>query len=98
VKVLWTDSASAQLELIHNYVAQTSPEYAQRIVDQLTNRSKQIADFPFSGRMVPEYELEMVRELIEGSYRIIYLIKKEKEEIEVLAVTHSSRETLKPLG
>ena len=70
MKVLWTHTAIAQLELIHNYVAQTSPEYAQRIVDQLTNRSKQIANFPFSGRMVPEYELNVVRELIEGSYRI----------------------------
>ena len=97
MRVLWTDAAIAQLELIHNYVAQTSPEYAQRIVDQLTNRSKQIANFPFSGRMVPEYELNVVRELMEGSYRIIYLVKDEKEEIEVLAVIHSSRERLMPL-
>jgi toxin ParE1/3/4 len=97
VKVLWTDAAIAQLELIHNYVAQTSPEYALRIVDQLTNRSKQIANFPFSGRMVPEYELNVVRELIEGSYRMVYLVKDEKEEIEVLAVIHSSRESLMPL-
>ena len=97
MRVLWTDSAIAQLGLIHNYVAQTSPKYAQRIVDQLTNRSKQIANFPFSGRMVPEYELNVVRELIEGSYRIIYLIKDEKEQIEVLAVIHSSRERLMPL-
>ena len=95
MKVIWTDAASAQLDLIHNYVAQTSPEYAQRIVDQLTNRSKQIADFPFSGRMVPEYELNLMRELIEGSYRIIYLIKD--EQIEVLAVIHASRERLTPL-
>jgi toxin ParE1/3/4 len=96
VRVLWTGAAIAQLDLIHNYVAQTSPEYAQRIVDQLTNRSKQMADFPFSGRMVPEYELNVVRELIEGSYRIVYLIKEEQEQIEVLAVIHTSRERLKP--
>ncbi len=98
MKILWTDAAIAHLEIIHNYVAQTSPEYAQTVVDQLTRRSKQIANFPFSGRMVPEYELNIVRELIEGSYRIIYLIKDEKEQIEVLAVIHTSRERLKPLG
>lgn len=98
MKVVWTDAATAQLELIHNYVAQTSSDYAQRIVDQLTNRSKQIANFPFSGRIVPEYELNEVRELIEGSYRIIYLIKDEKQKFEVLAVIHSSRERLTPLG
>jgi toxin ParE1/3/4 len=97
VRVLWTDAALAQLELIHNFVAQTSSEYARRIVDQLTSRSKQIANFPFSGRMVYEYELHEVRELIEGSYRIIYLIKDQQEQIEIIAVINSSRERLKPL-
>ena len=98
MKVLWTDAAVAQLEAIHDYVAQTSPEYARRIVDRLTKRSIQIGVFPFSGRMVREYELNEVREVIEGSYRIIYLIKEDEDQIEVLAVIHSSREGLNPLG
>ena len=97
MKVLWTDAANAQLELINNYVAQTSQEYALKIVDQLTSRSQQIADFPFSGRMVPEYELDVVREVIDGSYRIVYLINNEQEQIEILAVIHTSRERFKPL-
>jgi len=75
VKVLWTDSAVAQLQTIHDYIAQTSPEYALSIVDRLTNRSIQIGRFPFSGRIVPEYELSEVREVIEGKYRIIYFIE-----------------------
>ena len=97
MKVLWTDAAVAQLEAIRDYIAQTSPEYARRIVDRLTKRSIQIAAFPFSGRMVPEYELNEVREVIEGSYRIIYLIKEDEGRIEVLAVIHASREGIKPL-
>ncbi len=60
MKVLWTDSALAQLQAIHDYLAQTSPEYALRIIDRLTKRSIQIARFPFSGRMVPEFELNEV--------------------------------------
>jgi len=35
VKVLWTDSALAQLQAIHDYLAQTSPEYALRIIDPI---------------------------------------------------------------
>ena len=89
MKVLWTKSAEAQLEAIHDYVAQTSPEYARRIVDNLTKRSIQIAAFPFSGRVVPEYDLNEIRELIEGPYRVIYLVRGEHEGIEVLAVIHS---------
>ena len=96
MKVLWTDSAVAQLQAIHDYLAQTSPEYALRIVDRLTKRSIQIAAFPLSGRMVPEYELNEVRELIEGRYRIIYLL--EAAQVQVLAVIHGAREELRPLG
>lgn len=98
MKVLWTDAAVAQLETIHDYLAQTSPEYARRIIDRLTKRSIQISAFPFSGRIVPEYELNEVREIIEGLHRIVYLIKEEESRIEVLAVIHGSREGLNPLG
>jgi toxin ParE1/3/4 len=96
VKVLWTESALAQLQAIHDYLAHTSPEYALRIVDRLTMRSAQLAAFPFSGRMVPEYELSEVREVIEEPYRIIYLIKSE-QKVEVLAVIHTSRDQIRPL-
>ncbi len=61
MKVLWTESALAQLQTIYDYLAQTSPEYALRVVDRLTERSIQIVAFPFSGRMVPEYDLNEVR-------------------------------------
>ena len=98
MRVLWTNAAVAQLEAIHDYVARTSPEYARRIVDRLTRRSVQISAFPFSGRIVSEYELNEVREIVEGSYRIIYLIKEGEGRVEVLAVIHSSREGLNPLG
>ena len=95
MKVLWTDSAVAQLQAIYGYLAQTSPEYALRIIDRLTRRSTQIAAFPLSGRMVPEYELNEVREVIEGRYRIIYLV--ESAQVQVLAVIHGAREQLRPL-
>ena len=56
------------------------------------SRSQQIADFPLSGRKVPEYEMEQIREVIEGSYRIIYHIKS--DQVDVLAVIHGSQDIL----
>ena len=90
MKVLWTASAVAQLQSINDYIAQTSPEYAMRIIDRLTRRSIQIAAFPFSGRIVPESERDDVREVIEGLYRIIYLV--ESTQVQVVAVIHGARE------
>ncbi len=53
------------------------------MVDRLTRRSEQIGDFPYSGRKVPEYDRDDLREVIEGSYRIIYRILS--DQIDVIA-------------
>ena len=92
MKVLWTDTAQEHLDAIHAYIAQDSREYALRMVDRLTHRSQQIAEFPLSGRRVPEYDMDQIREVIEGAYRIIYHIKR--DQIDVLAVVHSARHVL----
>ena len=55
MKVHWTDTARDHLRAIHAYVARNSPEYALRVVDRLTRRSQQIAEFPLSGREVAEF-------------------------------------------
>lgn len=52
-----------------------------------------IADFPFSGRKVPEYDIDQIREIIEGPYRIIYHIKP--DQIDVVAVIHGARGVLR---
>ncbi len=78
MKVHWTDTAEGHLDAIYAYIAQDSPEYAKRMVDRLTRRSQQIAKFPFSGRRVPEYDVDQIREVIEGSFRIIYPIKSDR--------------------
>lgn len=92
MNVRWTDTARGHLDAIHAYIAQDSPEYARRMVDRLTRRSQQIARFPLSGRRVPEYDLDQIREVIEGPYRIIYHIGP--DQIDVLAVIHGARNVL----
>jgi addiction module RelE/StbE family toxin len=93
MKIVWTATAQDHLDAIYAYISQDSQQYALRMVDRLTKRSNQIADAPFSGRRVPEYELEQIREVIEGAYRIIYYIKP--DQIDVLAVIHGARNVLR---
>jgi toxin ParE1/3/4 len=93
MNVQWTDTAQGHLDAIYHYIAQNSPEYAKLMVDRLTRRSQQIAEFPQSGRVVPEYEMEQIREVIESPYRIIYYIKP--DQIDVLAVVHAARNVLR---
>jgi toxin ParE1/3/4 len=42
-----------------------------------------------SGRKVPEFEAEDIREIIETPYRIIYRIKP--DQVDVLSVVHSKQ-------
>jgi toxin ParE1/3/4 len=92
MKVHWTDTAQKHLDAIYAYIAQNSAAYAKRMVDRLTRRSQQIATYPLSGRIVPEYEVDKIREVIEGPYRIIYHIKS--DQIDVLAVLHGAMNVL----
>jgi len=94
VKVHWTATAVEHLQAIHAYIARNSPQYGLRIVDRLTRRSQQIAEFPLSGRVVREFEFQQIREVLEGPYRIIYYIKP--NQVDVLAVVHATQEI--PLG
>jgi addiction module RelE/StbE family toxin len=96
VRVHWTDTAIDHLLSIYEYVSHDSDVYADRLMDRLTRRSQQIGTFPRSGRSVPEYETPDIREVIEGSYRIIYRIKE--EQIDVLAVVHSAQQLPPEVG
>lgn len=55
------ETAVNHLHAIHEYVAQTSTIYADRLIDRLTRRSQQIRLFPGSGRIVPDSS-EMISE------------------------------------
>ena len=92
MRIHWTATAQVHLDAIYAYIAQDSAEYANRTTDRLTRRSQQIADFPLSGRCVPEYDMDQIREVIETPYRIIYHIKP--DQIDVLAVIHETRNIL----
>lgn len=74
VSVIWPEVAIEDLSSIHKYISRDSEFYADRFVEKVMNRVSQLESFPKSGRVVPEFNSEIIRELIEASYRIIYKI------------------------
>lgn len=87
MNVVWTDSAKRRLRLIHDYIAQHAPDAADNVVRRVLRRSRQIAEFPQSGRQVPELDHPDIREVLERPYRIIYLVRP--DQIDVLTVMHA---------
>ena len=90
VKLIWTEFAVEDLRLIHEYISRDSKRYADRFIEKLINRIDQLESFPKSGRVVPEFNLESIRELIEGNYRIIYKIST--SEVAIIRVHHAARQ------
>ena len=86
MKVHWTDEALSHLDNIYRYIAADAPVYALRMVDKITRRSQQIGAFPQSGREVPEYQEQDIREVLEAPYRI-----KSEDQVDVLAVFHGAQ-------
>jgi toxin ParE1/3/4 len=89
VKVIWTDLAIADLRSIHEYIAQDSKTYADSFIEKILQRVDQLESFPQSGRIVPEFNKETLRELILGNYRIVYRVQN--EFVGIVRVHHNAQ-------
>ena len=58
---------------------------AQRLIAAVDR----LALFPQSGRIVPEVADPLIREMIQGSYRIVYRLIR--QELHILTVHHAAR-------
>ena len=63
-----------------------NPVTAERWVDKIFDKVEKLSDFPERGRVAPELNNKIIREIIIGNYRVIY--KMETNEISVLTVRH----------
>lgn len=66
-KVIWTDPALKDLHDIIEHIAEDSPVYAERFGLQVVESPRRLEQFPYCGRIVPEFNDENIRELIYGS-------------------------------
>lgn len=94
-RVVWSPEALDDLEAIAEFIGRDSQFYAQAVVSKVFSIGAGLADFPESGRVVPELDDKSIRERFVYSYRLIYRI--EPERILVIAVIHGKR-LLESLG
>jgi len=88
-KIIWSPRAASNLEDICEYIARDSKYYAALFAKRIIAIVKNIPEFPNSGRIVPEYNNENLREKIYKNYRIIYRVKH--DFIEIVAICHSAK-------
>lgn len=89
-KVVWASRATDDLYAIYESLSIFSDTRAETVTEEIINQVFLLEQFPRIGRVVPELNLETIRELIVHQYRVVYSITVQ-EQIEVLTVRHSSR-------
>jgi plasmid stabilization system protein ParE len=75
---------------IASFIGRDSETAARRLIAQILEATERLAEFPESGRVIPEDPGSDTRELIVGNYRIIYRTAGPK--VQISAVVHGARE------
>lgn len=92
-KIIWSVLAKEHLREIDAYISKGSPFYSIIFIDKLIASVEKIALFPKSGRVIPEFEEDNLREIFFHDYRIVYLNKE--DEVIVLAIVHGAMDIRK---
>jgi addiction module RelE/StbE family toxin len=88
-RVVWAPQAIDDVEAIRAYVTRDSAHYADLVVERIVAAVTRLESHPLSGRVVREVGDETLREVIHGSYRIVYRLRQEVAEI--VTVFHGAR-------
>lgn len=88
MRIVWSPLALERVEDIAQYIAEDKPGAAVEWVDGIFDTVERLADFPESGRVVPEVGGRRIREVIFGAYRIIYSVR---DQVDILTVRRSSQ-------
>jgi plasmid stabilization system protein ParE len=90
----WTKLALEDLRDIRRYVGHDRPDAARRLAGRIRAAVRRIALEPRSGRVVPEFQRDSLREVVVRPYRIVYAVRR--GEADILRVWHGRRDLLEP--
>jgi addiction module RelE/StbE family toxin len=88
-RIVWAPQAIEDVEAIRAYVSRDSVRYADLLVERIVSAVSRLERNPLSGRVVPEVGDASIREVIHGSYRIVYRVRL--DVVEIATVFHGAR-------
>lgn len=92
-QVALSPSARNDLRDIVRYISLDSPDRAVTFGFFLVSHTKSLSDFPKLGRIVPEFNLPELREIVVRSYRVIYRVDETKRRVDIVRFWHGARGT-----
>ncbi len=95
MKIIIARSALSDLQEIKAcYLEQGVPDIGQDFVSQILKDVQRLRDHPDSGRKVPEFDQDSIREIIHPPFRVVYL--RNAASVNLVRVWRSERMLLLP--
>jgi toxin ParE1/3/4 len=90
ISLTFAESAVLDLEEILAYFKEKdAPEAGRKLVVEIMAQTERLRLHPDSGRVVPEFGVEQLREVIHPPFRIVY--RREKEDVRIVRVWRGER-------
>ena len=90
ISITFTSSALNDLQAVRTWYAdQQAPKAGEKLLREIMSHAERLADFPESGRIVPEFGITNLREIIYSPFRIVYRLDIRK--IMIIRVWRSER-------
>ena len=90
MRVIWAPRAIRRAAEIARYIARDSPAAAREWVERLFVQAATLGRHPRLGRRVPEVDRDDIRQVLYGTYRILYY-RIDPKRVIVLTVRHGRR-------
>jgi len=90
-KLIWSPAARDDLHDIVIFIARDNSERAMSFGYELISQTDRLQNSPEAGRVVPEYQNQLLREIIFRPYRIVYRVNHDRNVCEIARVWHSAR-------
>jgi toxin ParE1/3/4 len=88
--VVWTQLARDGLDEVIAYIAEDSPEAAEKVLEVVLGVAESLSVFSDRGHVVPELADRSIREVFVYRYRMIYEVLP--SEVRILALIHGARD------
>ena len=89
-RVSWTDEARSALDEAISYIVQESPRGARSLLESALEAAANLATMSERGRIVPEQDDPVIREVFVGRYRLLYEVTP--SEVLILTFLHGARD------
>jgi toxin ParE1/3/4 len=77
------------LDLQAWYSGEGAPDAGKRLVAEIMSTVERLGAHPLSGRVVPEFNVEHLREIIHPPFRIVY--RHDKNKVRIVRIWRSER-------